>query len=160
MLVSQSRSGRTSFICAGLDDVQRLKSIQGVTDIWFEEPTEASKTDFQQLNLRLRGKRDLPKEICMSFNPISALHWLKATFFDIPNDRVSILKSTYRDNKFLDDEDREQIEWLKQEDPQYYEIYGLGNWGELGDHVYSNYVVEKFDKNKFDDSDIYQGLRS
>lgn len=32
----------------GLDDVEKLKSIAGITDIWLEEATEASREDFSQ----------------------------------------------------------------------------------------------------------------
>ena len=138
--------GRSSFICAGLDDVDRLKSIQGVTDVWLEEATETSEDDIKQLNLRLRGKRDLPKEFVLTYNPISALHHLKRNFHDRKHGNVSILKTTYKDNKFLDDEDRSEIEKLKEQDPVFYKIYGLGDWGILGNLVYTNYVIDDFDR--------------
>jgi phage terminase large subunit len=40
---------------SGLDDVEKLKSIEGVTSIWAEEATELTQEDFEQLDLRLRG---------------------------------------------------------------------------------------------------------
>ena len=92
------------FIFAGLDDVEKLKSIQGITDVWIEEATEITQDDYQQLNLRLRGGT-LSKQIIMSFNPVSALSWIKRYFFDEPDeDKVSILKTTYKHNRWLDAE--------------------------------------------------------
>ena len=44
------------FIFTGLDNVEKLKSISGVTDMWIEEATELEQKDFQQLDLRIRGQ--------------------------------------------------------------------------------------------------------
>ena len=66
----------------GLDDVEKLKSIHGITDIWIEEASEVLQSDFEQLNLRLRGNPEIKKQVVLTFNPISATHWLKQYFFD------------------------------------------------------------------------------
>jgi phage terminase large subunit len=34
------------FLCAGLDDPEKIKSIAGLTDAWLEEATEFSLDDF------------------------------------------------------------------------------------------------------------------
>ena len=44
------------FLFAGVDDVEKLKSIAGITDIWIEEATELNEDEFLQLDLRLRAK--------------------------------------------------------------------------------------------------------
>lgn len=150
--------GLSQFIFAGLDDVEKLKSITGVTDVWIEEATETSEDDFKQLNLRMRGHTGFPKQICMTFNPISALSWQKKFFFDFPKSNAKILKTTYLNNRFLTQEDREEIEALRERDPLYYKIYGLGEWGVIGNLVYTNYVVEFFDDQEFSDSQVYQGI--
>lgn len=134
----------------GLDDVQKVKSITTKTgpivSIWIEEATEITFEDLNQLNLRLRGKSHLPKQITLTFNPISALHWAKKYFFDIPlpGEMCTVLKTTYHDNPFLDEEDRAAIELLKTTDPLYYQVYGLGEWGIIGEIVFHNYVIEDF----------------
>lgn len=46
------------FLYAGLDDVEKLKSIAGITDIIIEEATEITAEDYNQLDLRLRAKTD------------------------------------------------------------------------------------------------------
>ncbi len=128
-------------IFTGLDDVEKLKSIANITDIWVEEASEISHDDFKQLDLRLRGKTPYPLQITLTFNPISAMLWHKVYFFDNPKDNTVILKTTYLDNKFLDDEYKQVINNLQHEDTTYYNIYGLGEWGVLGNLIYSNWEV-------------------
>ena len=89
-------------IFAGLDDVEKLKSIAGVTGIWIEEASELEERDFHQLDLRLRGPTKHYKQIILTFNPISALHWLKKVFFDFKKENATVVKSIYKDNKFID----------------------------------------------------------
>jgi len=143
-------------IFSGLDDVDKLKSIQGITDIWVEEASETSRDDITQLNLRLRGISKVPHQLTMTFNPISALSWIKKDFFDVKRDNAVIHKSTYRDNKFLNQDYIDEIEKLKEQDPVYYQIYGLGEWGILGNLVYTNYEIREFNDLKFDT--IYAGM--
>ena len=40
-----------------------------------------------------------------------------------------------------------RMERRKKVDPEGYRIYGLGEWGEVGGLILSNYVVEDFDTN-------------
>jgi phage terminase large subunit len=94
----------------------------------------------------------------MTFNPVSALSWLKSFFFDAPKENCVIHKSTYKDNRFLDDEYKKVIEDLKNQDYTYYQIYGLGEWGVLGNLVFHNYVFEDIPYKEQDFDAVYQGL--
>jgi len=145
-------------IFAGLDDVEKLKSIAGITGIWIEEASELEQKDFQQLDLRLRGPTKYYKQIILTFNPISALHWLKKVFFDFKKDNATIVKSTYKDNKFIDPEYVKVLEDLKNQDETYYKIYALGEWGVLGNLVFTNYVIEDIPLNDESYNAIYYGL--
>lgn len=157
-------------IFAGLDDVEKLKSvtpINGVlTDIWIEEATETKYEDYKQLTKRLRGqdKEAFKKRITLTFNPIFKTHWIYKEFFgrwednktSYEDENLSILKSTYKDNHFLTDDDRYALE--NETDRYFYEVYTLGNWGVLGKVIFKNWHMEdltemlpKFDK-------IYNGL--
>lgn len=129
-------------IFLGLDDVEKLKSIFGITGIWIEEASEITEDDFKQCNLRLRGVTRVQKQIILTFNPISHLHWLKKIFFDNKRDNCIIHKSTYKDNVFIDDEYKRELENLKNEDLTFYNIYALGEWGVLGNLVFTNYIIE------------------
>lgn len=125
---------------AGLDDVEKLKSIYNITGIWIEESSEIEPTDFRQLDIRLRGETKNYKQIIFSFNPVDINHWLKKEFFDTQKQDSTSVHSTYKDNRFLDDEAIKVLESFKETDPYYYTVYCLGQWGVLGQSI--------FDKNK------------
>ena len=126
-------------IFAGLDDVEKLKSVTfskgELTDIWIEEASEIQESDFNQLDVRLRGK-GTKKQIVISFNPIDINHWLKKRFIDRKDDNVLVMHSTYKDNEFLDEDYKALLESYKDTDPYYYDVYCLGNWGVLGKCVF------------------------
>jgi phage terminase large subunit len=123
---------------SGLDDAEKLKSIEGVTSIWCEEATELTQDDFEQLDLRLRGNTGALKQITFTFNPISEQHWIKKVFFDDPIQGVFTLKTTYLDNSFIDDDYKTVMENKKKTNPRFYNIYCLGNWGTADGLIFSN----------------------
>lgn len=116
-------------LLAGLDDVEKLKSITGITSIWIEEATELLESDFDQLDLRLRGETENYKQIILSFNPIDEGHWLKKRFFDNAPDNCTALRTTFKDNYFIDDEYRRVLDQKASVSPNLFRIYYLGEWG-------------------------------
>lgn len=128
---------------AGLDDVEKLKSIYNITGIWIEEASELLEEDFNQLDIRLRGETKYYKQIILSFNPISITHWLKRRFFDTPDERATTHRSTYKDNRFLDAEAIRTLEAFKDTDPYYYQVYCLGEWGVTGRTVFNGQAVSE-----------------
>lgn len=136
----------------GLDDPEKIKSItpmKGViTDIWIEEATEVERNAYKQLTKRLRGKTKVPKRLIMSFNPILQTSWIYTEFFAgwddsktcYKDDKLSILKTTYKDNKFLTQQDIDALE--NETDQYFYDVYTLGNWGVLGAVIFKNWRVE------------------
>jgi phage terminase large subunit len=124
-------------IFSGLDDSEKLKSITNITSIWVEEATEFSAQDLVQVDLRLRGRTKSYKQIILTFNPISRMHHLKKRFFDKHDPRSKVLITTFLDNKFLDQSDIDKINDLKHRDIEYYEIYGLAQWGDLTGIIYA-----------------------
>lgn len=127
----------SEIIFSGLDDVEKLKSIYNITGIWIEEASEILESDLHQLNIRMRGESKYYKQIIITFNPVNILHWLKARFFDKPQKNTTIHESTYKDNKFLPEEDRQVLENFKEQDEYYYNVYCLGNWGVSGKTVFN-----------------------
>lgn len=135
------------------DDKQRekLKSITfqsgKLTDVWLEEATEFTQADMEIIDDRLRG--ELPKgqfyQIRMTFNPVSKSHWIKKVFFDIADNNVFTHHSTFLDNRFIDEAYKARMQRRKLVDPEGYKIYGLGEWGEIGGLILSNYIIEDFD---------------
>jgi phage terminase large subunit len=142
-------------VFTGLDDVEKLKSITTargiVTDIWIEEATEIEPASFKQLDKRLRGGSEkTTKRMILSFNPILQSHWIYQEHFnsiiwadaqkEYHSDEISILKTTYKDNRFLTKQDIKRLE--SEKDSYYYQVYTLGNWGVLGNVIFTNWKVE------------------
>ncbi|MCU0373334.1 MAG: PBSX family phage terminase large subunit, partial [Ignavibacteria bacterium] len=136
-LTIESRFNNNVIITAGVDDREKLKSINGITSVWIEEATELDKKDFLQIDLRLRNKTQNYKQILLTFNPVDANHWLNTT---VLND-AKVVKTTYKDNPFLDGNYLKMIEGLKEQDSDYYDIYGLGNWGTLKNIIYKPFEI-------------------
>ena len=68
-------------ISSGMDDVEKLKSIAGITGTWGEEATEISFEDFKQIDLRLRGNTTNYKQHLLTYNPIDSDHWIAQKYF-------------------------------------------------------------------------------
>ena len=132
-------------VTSGLDDVDKLKSIHGVTSVWMEEADGFDRYDLGQVNLRLRGETDSYKQIILTFNPISESHWLKKRFFDEGGHNVFTLWSNYKHNKFLDDEYIRLLEEEYSYDDNLYRIYVKGEWGRV---VTNEEFYAKFSKKR------------
>lgn len=132
-----------------LDDRERLKSIVGISDEWIEEATEISEEDFEQLDLRLRA--NVPnQQIFISFNPISKANWVYKRWFKYEQnaslkDKLFILKTTYKDNKFLPKEYISSLEDKINTNITYYRIYALGEFCSLDKLIFSNWKIKEFD---------------
>lgn len=147
-------------LCEGLDNPEKLKSIERVTSLWVEEATELDHDSNIQIDLRLRGE-DIPAyaQICYSFNPITKLNWAYKEFFERENPNIlTIDHSTYKDNQHLDDNYIQVLNRLKERDEIFYKIYALGEWGVLGNLVYTNWIVKKISQNPLDYDTVRCGL--
>lgn len=86
--------------------------------------------------------------IC-SFNPISKANYVYKKWFaeDAKYDKENtmILKTTYRDNRFLPESYIKALEEKINTDPTYYRIYALGEFASLDKLIYNNWDVEEFD---------------
>ena len=131
----------SEILFAGLDDVEKLKSIFDITGIWIEEASELEEGDFNQLDIRLRGKTREYQQIILSFNPISIQHWLKKRFFDRRDKRARVHESTYKDNRFLDAAAIRTLESFQETDEYYYQVYCLGMWGVTGKTVFNGKAI-------------------
>lgn len=137
----------SKIIFAGLDDVEKLKSIYDITGIWIEEASELEEGDFNQLDIRLRTDFPYYLQMILSFNPISITHWLKKRFFDRPDPRARLHESTYKDNRFLTGEAIRTLEAFRDTDEYYYMVYCLGQWGVTGKTVFNaKAVAERLDR--------------
>ena len=135
----------------GLDDGLKVTSIsvdKGVLCfVWFEEAYEIREDDFNKVDLSIRG--EVPdgyfKQITLTFNPWSATSWLKARFFDTPDNDTFTKTTTWQCNKWLDEADRNIFLKMKKNNPRRYRIEGEGEWGIAEGLIYTNVVCEEFD---------------
>jgi len=152
----------------GLDDVENIKSLRPrrgvITDIWIEEATQIARDSFKQLLKRLRGE-SVPKRVTLSFNPILREHWIFKDFFKdwddskdlLQGEDITILRTTYKDNVFLTDQDRSNLE--NEDDLYYYNVYTLGKWGVLGNVIFKNWTTADLSEKKKNWSrPVYGGL--
>lgn len=140
---------------AGLDNpltLQGIKPKRGViTDLWVDEATELDRDDYKIISKRLRGgEEDIRKRKIFSFNPILQSHWIYDEYFspvgwatdqtEYISPELSILKTWYIHNKFLTKQDVEGL--LNEKDEYYRNVYTFGNWGVLGDVIFTNWRIE------------------
>lgn len=139
----------------GLDDVEKIKSIVpevgAITDIWVEEATETDKNTIKSLMRRQRGGSDLyPKRLHLTFNPILQDHWIFLEYFApiqwqdnqqfYTSPSLSICKTWFEHNKFLTEQDRNDL--LGETDKYFSDVYTWGNWGVLGNTIFSPYSAD------------------
>lgn len=98
---------------------------------WANEANELWHDDFMQLNMRTTEK------FIVDYNPSESDNWV----YDLPEDDKVIIKSTYKDNPFLEEAIRRQIEDLKKTDEALYQIYALGEQAVSRENVYLPWEV-------------------
>lgn len=137
------------FICRGMDEPGKLKSISNPSHCWAEEMNQLELSDFVVIMTSLRYNQGRVKVWC-SFNPECDGDyndfWLYKTFFnrsernfqsewviETPKGPVSFKYqstwTTYKDNKFCKPERMAFLEQLAILDPYYYIVFTQGLWG-------------------------------
>jgi phage terminase large subunit len=111
-----------------VDDEQKIRGRK--RDIaWCNEANELYFDDFTQLNMRTESK------LIFDYNPSESTSWL----YELPQDESIMIKSTYKDNPFLPQSIRTQIEDLKRTDEALYQIYALGEKAISKSNIYSQW---------------------
>ena len=111
-----------------VDDEQKIRGRK--RDIgWCNEANELWFDDFQQLNMRTESK------LIFDYNPSESASWL----YELPEDESVLIKSTYKNNPFLPESIRRQIEDLKRTDEALYQIYALGEKAISKSNIYSGW---------------------
>lgn len=146
------------FIFKGLDNPEKIKSIKGISDVVMEEASEFTLDDYTQLTLRLRDRKHKLKQIYLMFNPVSKVNWVFNAFFVKRPKNTVIYQTTYKDNRFLDDVTRENIEELANRNEAYYKIYALGEFATLDKLVFPKYEKRLLNKDKLAHLPSYFGL--
>jgi len=100
--------------------------------------------DFDQLNQRTH------KLSIVDFNPRSEF-WIHDTV--IPNFKHTFIKSTFLDNPYLPQAERDKILWRKDK-PQFknwWRVYGLGEMGQMEDTIFPNWDYGEFNPDNLPD---------
>jgi phage terminase large subunit len=112
-----------------VDDEQKIRGRK--RDIaWCNEANELYFDDFTQLNMRTEDK------LIFDYNPSDSASWL----YELPAEESIKIKSTYKDNPFLPDSIKAQIEDLARTDEALYQIYALGEKAISKSNIYSQWT--------------------
>ena len=149
----------STIIFKGMDKPAKLKSINDVSIIWLEECSEVKYEGYKELLGRLRHMKVSNHIIC-STNPIDEGNWTYKHFFKdeennnivlddaiLYSDRIVIKDNTYYhhstcdDNYYLPSDYREELEKMKEYDPDLYRVARLGRYGVNGVKVLPQFEV-------------------
>ena len=121
-----------------VDDEQKIRGRK--RDIaWCNEANELYFDDFTQLNMRTESK------LIFDYNPSDSASWL----YELPAEDSVKIKSTYKDNPFLPESIKAQIEDLKRTDEALYQIYALGEKAISKSNIYSQWSFVAHRPSKF-----------
>ena len=137
-------------IFKGLDKPRKLKSINGVSIIWIEEAAEITYDAYKELVGRLRHPT-ASLHMILSWNPVDEENWTFKHFFidreqnivtmdpEVVYLRKTVAKngvyyhhSVPADNKFLPAEYIQELQDIKNYDPDLYRVAWLGRYGVNG----------------------------
>jgi len=117
-----------------LDQAQKIRGRKRNL-LFINEANELYYEDWQQLIFRTQER------IIIDFNPSDEYHWIYDKV--IPRNDCDFYKTTYKDNPFIEDVIRQEIERLKDTDEQYWQIYGLGERAASKATIFSYVEVTK-----------------
>ncbi|HYG16585.1 MAG TPA: PBSX family phage terminase large subunit, partial [Bacteroidia bacterium] len=108
------------------------------THLWLNEANQCTFDDWQQLVFRTSGR------LYLDFNPDNINHWInteleqrrKSSMGD-----VDVIVSSYKDNDFLEETLIKEIGFLEEGDPEYWKIFGMGEYGKVQGLVFPEYEV-------------------
>lgn len=142
----------------GFDDALKMTSIQLekglITHLWLEEAYELESKD--KLDTVVEGMRGILgdknayRQVILTFNPWSENHWLKSEFFDVEDEDVFALTTTYKINEFLDDATIRRYEKLYKTNPRRAKIVCDGDWGVSEGLVFENVTFRPIQEKEID----------
>ena len=153
------KSNGNEILFAGVDDPEKLKSMEGITGIWIEEATELYLKDFEEIDRRLRGIFHTYMQIILTYNPILKSNWTYKRFFtgltEEDKEDIEISTTTYKDNVYLKD-DKAYKKLLEGYTGNKRTVYTLGQYGMLENAIYTNW--EMIENDEFPDDEPVLGL--
>ena len=102
--------------------------------LYMNECNNMSYEAYNQLEVRTK------KLVILDYNPVASF-WVHEKV--LPQDGVSFIKSTYKDNEHLDEQIVKSIEARQFTDPNWWKVYGLGEVGSLEGVIFTNWDTTK-----------------
>lgn len=100
---------------------------------WLNEANELEHEDFKQIILRTT------KQLYLDHNPVEDDHWIATDVMTRAD--CEYIHSDYRDNTFLEPEIIKEIELMREGDPGYWNVFGLGLRPAQGSKIYQHYQL-------------------
>lgn len=116
--------------------------------LYMNEANHLNYNIVEQLMVRTR------ENIFIDYNPTNEF-WVHTKLMRDEPAKTKLIKSTYKDNQYLEQTIIDMIE-SKKGNNNFWRVYGLGELGIAEGLVFDNFEVEEFDKNRF--SRYYNGL--
>jgi phage terminase large subunit len=149
--LKQYRCGERMVEFIGADDQQKLRGYKS-NILYCNEANELGfKEEFFQLLIRTTDK------IFIDFNPSDEFIWINTEIEQkraLEKGDVDVIISNYKDNTFLTSRQVEEIEYLQASDPEFWKIYGLGEYGKIFGTIYTHWKVV----DEFPDKETFYGL--
>ncbi len=104
--------------------------------LWISEADTIDYDTFRQLQMRTNVHTFL------DFNPDDEYIWINEELEQkraLTEKDITVIQSSYLDNVFLNEKIIHEIETLRNTDPEYWQIYGLGNYGSIAGLIYKNW---------------------
>lgn len=138
-----------------LDDPEKIKSTE-FNFLWLEEATDFTYQDYLVLLTRLSAPipQDLKNQIFLTLNPTDINCWIAKYLLNQKD--VCVIKSTYKDNKFLSKDYIETLLSLKNYNKQAYKVFALGEWGSSETLIYTNWQMPEQAPSSYDE--VFWGL--
>ncbi len=125
-----------------IDDPQKIKSTEW-NDIFLEEANEFTYEDYIVLKTRLSAPvapgATYRNQMFFALNPSDENSFVHTRVEHEPG--VEVIHSTYRDNPFLDEEYKQILEGLAEQDETYYKIYALGEYATPTGIIYPRWTA-------------------
>jgi phage terminase large subunit len=142
---------RTRIHFISSDKPQKIKG-QGWDYVHLVEADEIPYETFRQYLMRLKG------QMYMDFNPSDPDTWINVEL-EQKRDDIEVFQSSYLHNPFLNDSIVREIEYLRGTDRNYWQIYGLGEYGNLIGKIWDGWQpVSSIEYNKIPPTDIFYGV--
>jgi len=114
----------------GADDDEKIRGRKRKV-LYMNEGPEMLWPVVQQLLFRTEAK------VIIDYNPSYPESWVYDNI--LTRKDCAMITTTYMDNPHLPAGQVAEIEWLKENDPEAYKVYGLGQRGELKGQIYKNW---------------------